>query len=253
MLIPVLLLSGRLSARSTFVVAVASWCLGGLNVWGFLLKVQKVPLLPVIAFTVLPGCVFGLGALLFRRWVRGGKPGAAALGSEQHNVSWVSVGLLASDLPGNMLPSQPSDAQRLMQDYAGQVQTLLQQGAQVVVAPEKIAVVQEENIKAVDDLFAQAAAASSSDVVIGVPSCTQRMAQRGARLHAGAYSCTCLREAPYVAALRIKIYRRQLANNSAETERFVGRDDLQRYGFPQAEPGVWPRRSGPATGSGMGF
>ena len=42
------LLSGRLSARSTFVVAVASWCLGGLNVWGFLLKVQKVPLLPVM-------------------------------------------------------------------------------------------------------------------------------------------------------------------------------------------------------------
>ena len=128
--------------------------------WGFLLKVQKVPLLPVIAFTVLPGCVFGLGALLFRRWVRGGKP--AALGSEQHNVSWVSVGLLASDLPLNMLPSQPVDAQRLMQDYARQVQILLQQGAQVGVAPEKIAVVQEENIKAVDDLFAQAAAASSS-------------------------------------------------------------------------------------------
>jgi hypothetical protein len=178
----------------------------------------------------------------------GGKP-AAALGSEQHNVSWVLVGPLASDLPGNMLPSQPGDAQRLMQDSAGQVQTILQQGAQVV-APEKIAVVQEENIKAVDDLFAQAAAASSSDVVIGVPSCTQGMAQRGARLHA---SCTCLREAPYVAALRIKICRRQLANNSAETERFVGRDDLQRYGFPRAEPGVWPRRSGPAAGSSMGF
>jgi hypothetical protein len=179
----------------------------------------------------------------------GGKP-AAALGSEQHNASWVSVGLLASDLPGNMLPSQPGDAQRLMQDYAGPVQTILQQGPQVVMAPEKIAVVQEENIKAVDDLFAQA---SSSDVVIGVPSCTQGMAQRGVRLHAGAYSCTCLREAPYVAALRIKINRRQLANNSAETERFVGRDDLQRYGFPQAEPGVWPRRSGPAAGSSMGF
>jgi len=44
MLIPVLLLSRRLCARSTFVVAVASWCLGGLYVWGFLLKVQKVPL-----------------------------------------------------------------------------------------------------------------------------------------------------------------------------------------------------------------
>jgi len=259
--VPVLLLSGRLSARNTFLVALASWCLGSLNVWRFLLKVLEVPLLPVIAFTVLPGCVFGLGILLFRRWVRGGNLAAATLGfsvfwvsfeylaamtsihgtygnlaysqmdflpilqiagltgiwgitfcvmlfsatvaaiclgygssrektvlatgvaifllgvigfgewrlhSEQRNVTWVSVGLLASDSPENMLPTEPRDAQRLMLDYAGRVQTLLNQGAQVVVAPEKIVVVQEENIKAVDDLFAQAASSSGSNVVIGV-------------------------------------------------------------------------------------
>jgi apolipoprotein N-acyltransferase len=83
-------------------------------------------------------------------------------------AEWVSVGLLASDLPQNMLPSDPQDAQRLMSQYAAQVQELLKQGAQVVVAPEKIVVVQDENIKAVDDLFATLAAVSSSQLVIGV-------------------------------------------------------------------------------------
>jgi apolipoprotein N-acyltransferase len=62
-------------------------------------------------------------------------------------AEWVSVGLLVSDLPQNILPSDP---QRLMSQYAAQVQALLKQGAQVVV---------DENIKAVDDLFAALAAA----------------------------------------------------------------------------------------------
>jgi apolipoprotein N-acyltransferase len=83
-------------------------------------------------------------------------------------AEWVSVGLLASDLAQNILPSEPEDAQRLMSQYAAQVQALLKQGAQVVVAPEKIVVVQDENIKAVDDLFATLAAASGGHVVIGV-------------------------------------------------------------------------------------
>ena len=55
-----------------------------------------------------------------------------------------------------------------MSQYAAKVQALLKQDAQVVVAPEKIVVVQDENINAVDDLFATLAAASGSHVVIGV-------------------------------------------------------------------------------------
>ena len=43
-------------------------------------NVLQVPLVPVLAFLILPGCSFGLGVLLFRRWVRGGKPAAAAVG-----------------------------------------------------------------------------------------------------------------------------------------------------------------------------
>ena len=83
-------------------------------------------------------------------------------------AEWVSVGLPASDLAQNMLPSEPEDAQRLMSQYAAQVQALLKQGAQVVVAPEKIVVVQDENIKAVEDLFATLAVVSGGHVVIGV-------------------------------------------------------------------------------------
>jgi apolipoprotein N-acyltransferase len=259
--IPVLFLAARSSAPRAFFVALVAWFLGSLNMWGVFRNVLQVPLVAILAFLILPGCFFGLGVLLFRRWVRGGRPAAAAVGfaafwvsyeyvlamtsihstfgnlaysqmnflsilqiasltgiwgisfcmmlfaatvaalcsgyggrreknmltagaaiflvaiigfgewrlrAPQQGVAWVSVGLLASDLPQNALPSKPEDAQRLMSDYAAQVQTLFKQGAQVVVAPEKIVVVQDENIKAVDDLFATAASASGSQVVIGV-------------------------------------------------------------------------------------
>ena len=95
------------------------------------------------------------------------------------------MGLLASDLPQNIVPSDPQDGQRLMSQYAAQVQALLKQGAQVVVAPEKIVVVQDENIKAVDDLFATLAAASCSQVVIGVARHVPKEWLNEARIYAG--------------------------------------------------------------------
>ena len=94
--------------------------------------------------------------------------------------------MLASDLAQNILPTEPEDAQRLMSQYAAQVQALLKQGAQVVVAPEKIVVVQDENIKAVDDLFATLAAASGSQVVIGVARQAPREWLNEARIYAPA-------------------------------------------------------------------
>jgi apolipoprotein N-acyltransferase len=258
--IPVLFVAARSSAPRAFFAALAAWFLGSLNMWGVFRNVLQVPLVAVLAFLILPGCFFGLGVLLFRRWVRAGRVAAASVGFAAFWVSyeyvlamssihstfgnlgysqmnflpilqiasltgiwgmsfcmmlfaatvaalssgygtsrekgrlavgvaifllavigfgewrlhapqkaeWVSVGLLASDLPQNMMPSKPEDAQRLMSEYAAQVQTLLKEGAQVVVAPEKIVAVQDENIKAVDDLFATAASASGSEVVVGV-------------------------------------------------------------------------------------
>lgn len=258
--IPVLFVAARSSAPRAFFAALAAWFLGSLNMWGVFRNVLQVPLVAVLAFLILPGCFFGLGVLLFRRWVRAGRVAAASVGFAAFWVSyeyvlamssihstfgnlgysqmnflpilqiasltgiwgmsfcmmlvaatvaalssgygtsrekgrlaagvaifllavigfgewrlhapqkaeWVSVGLLASDLPQNIMPSKPEDAQRLMSEYAAQVQTLLKEGAQVVVAPEKIVVVQDENIKAVDDLFATAASAFGSEVVVGV-------------------------------------------------------------------------------------
>lgn len=259
--IPVLLVAPRSSAARAFLAAVISWFLASLNMWALFRNVLQVPLPAVLAFLMLPGCFFGLGVLLFRRWARGRRPIAAALGfaafwvtyeyvlasnsihstfgnlaynqmnflpilqiasvtgiwgisfcimlfaatvatlfsgyatSREKSVlaasvaiflllvvgfgEWrlyapkngsasVSVGLLASDSPQNAMPSKPEDAQHLMSEYAAQVQTLLKQGAQVVVAPEKIVVVQDENIKAVDDLFAASSSSSGGEIVIGV-------------------------------------------------------------------------------------
>jgi apolipoprotein N-acyltransferase len=111
--------------------------------------------------SILAVCVavFLLFVLAFGEW---------RLHAPQHAAASVSVGLLASDLPQNVMPSQPQDALRLISEYAAQTQTLLKQGAQVVVAPEKIVVVQDENIKAVDDLFAAQASSSGSVLLIGV-------------------------------------------------------------------------------------
>ena len=89
----VLLLAGRLSARAAFLAGMASWCLGSLNTWTFLRSVLEVPLFPVIAFMLLPSCAFGLGILLFRRWVRGGNLAAAALG---FSAFWVSFEYLVA-------------------------------------------------------------------------------------------------------------------------------------------------------------
>jgi apolipoprotein N-acyltransferase len=78
--IPVLLVAARASGPRAFFVALVAWFLGSLNMWGVFRNVLQVPLVPVLAFLILPGCFFGLGVLLFRRWVRGGKPAAAAVG-----------------------------------------------------------------------------------------------------------------------------------------------------------------------------
>jgi apolipoprotein N-acyltransferase len=75
--IPVLLVAARASGPRAFFVALVAWFLGSLNMWGVFRNVLQVP---VLAFLILPRCFFGFGVPLFRRWVRGGKPGAAAVG-----------------------------------------------------------------------------------------------------------------------------------------------------------------------------
>ncbi len=343
--IPVLFVAARSSAPRAFFVALAAWFLGSLNMWGVFRNVLQVPLVAVLAFLILPGCFFGLGVLLFRRWLRAGRVAAASVGFAAFWVSyeyvlamnsihstfgnlgysqmnflpilqiasltgiwgmsfcmmlfaatvaalssgygtsrekgrlavgvaifllavigfgewrlhapqkaeWVSVGLLASDLPQNIMPSKPEDAQRLMSEYAAQVQTLLKKGAQVVVAPEKIVVVQDENIKAVDDLFASAASASGSEVVVGVARQAPKEWLNEARIYTPGTASPRIYEKHHMLTVRIEVHGWELANGAATTQRSMGRHHLQRHGFPRTEPGIWPRRSGPAFGSGLGF
>jgi hypothetical protein len=52
--IPVLIIAARSSAGVAFIVAVASWFLGSLNMWCFFRSVLDVPLLAVLAFLILP-------------------------------------------------------------------------------------------------------------------------------------------------------------------------------------------------------
>jgi len=158
------------------------------------------------------------------------------------------VGLLASDLPQNILPSDPQDAQRLMSQYAAQVQTLLKQGAQVVVAPKKIVVVQDENIKAVDDLFATPAAASGSQVVIGVARHSPREWLNEARIYAPANP----RPLTYEKYHMLPPFESKFTVGNSRTV-VCGGHHLQRYGFPRTEPRIRPRECGPAPGSGLGF
>jgi hypothetical protein len=82
-------------APERFFVALVAWFLGSLNMWGVFRNVLQVPLVPVEAFLILPGCFFGLGVLLFRRWVRGGKPAAAAVGFAAFSVMLFAATLAA--------------------------------------------------------------------------------------------------------------------------------------------------------------
>jgi apolipoprotein N-acyltransferase len=168
-------------------------------------------------------------------------------------AEWVSVGLLASDLPQNILPSDPQDAQRLMSQYAAQVQAFLKQGAQVVVAPEKIVVVQDENIKAVDDLFATLAAASGSPVVIGVARHGPKEWLNEARIYAPANPRPLTYEKhhmlPPFESKSLLGTREQCCNSPAV-----------RGASPSAKMWISPdwaentaARCGPAPGSGLGF
>lgn len=63
--IPVLLVAARASSPRAFSVALVAWFLGSLNMWGVFRNVLQVPLVPLLAFLILPGCFFGLGVLLF--------------------------------------------------------------------------------------------------------------------------------------------------------------------------------------------
>jgi apolipoprotein N-acyltransferase len=80
----------------------------------------------------------------------------------------IRVGLVASDLPENALPHSKEDSLRLLREYAREAETLSASGAQLVIAPEKIAVVSDDYIDEIDRMFQGVATRSRNVIVIGV-------------------------------------------------------------------------------------
>jgi apolipoprotein N-acyltransferase len=76
--LPVLLVSPRLGGWRAFWVTALSWFLGSLNMWRYMLT-NFVPLPLVLIFSIVPACLFGVAALLFRRFILRGTLGKAVL------------------------------------------------------------------------------------------------------------------------------------------------------------------------------
>ena len=78
----------------------------------------------------------------------------------------VKVGLLASDLRQNILPTN-MPILRLLRDYAVQVETLATQGASIVI-PEKIAVLRDSELAEVDPMLQSTAEKTRASIVVGM-------------------------------------------------------------------------------------
>jgi apolipoprotein N-acyltransferase len=94
--------------------------------------------------------------------------GAWRLHSTLPAQNTVMVGLVASDLPRNILTEQPADTLRLLHDYADHAGTLAAQGARVIVMPEKVAVLLDSNLPEVDSLLRATASRTGASLLVGV-------------------------------------------------------------------------------------
>jgi len=79
----------------------------------------------------------------------------------------VQVGLIVSDMSANATLTSGTEAERLFSAYAAQARELAARGAQVVVLPEKIAVVRDADEPRVDAIFQALADGSGITVVAG--------------------------------------------------------------------------------------
>ncbi len=80
----------------------------------------------------------------------------------------VRVGLIASDLPANLIAEDRDSVLRLLNDYSTQAETLAAQGAQVIVMPEKIAVLLDSYRDSTDALLQPLANRTGAVIVVGV-------------------------------------------------------------------------------------
>jgi apolipoprotein N-acyltransferase len=94
--------------------------------------------------------------------------GAVRLASPPPPGKSVRVGLVASDLPANQGVAAPgADAERLFRDYAAAAASLAAQGAEAVVIPENLGVVEDPNTAATDAIFQSLADKTNATIVVG--------------------------------------------------------------------------------------
>jgi apolipoprotein N-acyltransferase len=98
-------------------------------------------------------------------------------------VASVNVGLVASDLPQNMIAEDPDSALRLLREYSEQAEALATRGAQVIVIPEKTAVVLDSYRDSVDSLLQAAANRAGAILVVGVVDVTTKARWNEARIY----------------------------------------------------------------------
>jgi apolipoprotein N-acyltransferase len=91
--LPVLVVSSRLSARSAFLVAFASWFIGGLNMWHYLYGLLTIPWMVCLEILALPALFFALSILMFRTLLRRRGGWLAAF---SFPAAWVSYEYLSS-------------------------------------------------------------------------------------------------------------------------------------------------------------
>jgi apolipoprotein N-acyltransferase len=94
----------------------------------------------------------------------------------------VKVGLIATGVD-TTFPHDDSTALALFRHYSDQVDSLAAQGAQVIVLPEKIALVSDQATNQVDALYAVAAARTKASLIVGLDRGTLTKRFNEARLY----------------------------------------------------------------------
>jgi apolipoprotein N-acyltransferase len=96
----------------------------------------------------------------------------------------VRVGLAASDVPGNVGVAEPgAPTARLLGDYATEVASLARGAAEVIVLPEKLGVVEENDGKTTDALFQSLTDETGAEVVLGVVESAPTAVRNEARIY----------------------------------------------------------------------
>jgi apolipoprotein N-acyltransferase len=164
-----------------------------------------LPILQTASVTGIWGIVFslflfpaGLAVLLVTRDNRARTTACGALVVLAAVLGWgtwrlhttppgrtIKVGLVASDAKQNVFTENPEDTLRLLKEYSEEADKLAAQGAELVIAPEKIGVVPDADIKRMDAIFTGLSERTKAVVVAGVVHPTPGPDWNEARIYSG--------------------------------------------------------------------